>query len=104
MQMIIFSGNCRVFTEYLEYPDATPLSTRKPATREGAFIWSDDEAELLLDVTLEYCVRQTAKGVDWESVQTKYGDIAHKLRLMIHKSRETGELEIDYPHAPAEIT
>ena len=80
------------------------MSTRRPSTREGAFIWSDDEAELLLDVTLEYCVRQTAKVVDWESVQTKYGDIAHKLRLVIHKSRETGELEIDYPHAPAEIT
>ena len=25
MQIIIFSGNCRVFIEYFEYPDATPL-------------------------------------------------------------------------------
>ena len=25
LQFLIFSENCRVFSEYLEYPDATPL-------------------------------------------------------------------------------
>ena len=80
------------------------MPARKTATGEGAFIWSEDEVELLLDVTLDYGVQQTGKGVDWESVQTKYADIADRLRLVIDKSRETGESGKDYPHSSAEIT
>ena len=95
--------NYSMWPEVLSLTESCENVYEKTFNERTSFIWSDDEAELLLDVTLEYCVRQTAKGVDWESVQTKYGDIAHKLRLVIHKSRETGELEIDYPHAPAEI-
>ena len=38
------------------------------------FQWSDDEAELLLSVTLDYKVSKAAEGVDWESVKSKYSD------------------------------
>ena len=39
------------------------------------FQWTDDEAELLLNVTLEYRTSKAAVSVDWESVKSKYNDI-----------------------------
>ena len=39
-----------------------------------------------------------------EKLQTKYADIGARLRLVIDKSRETGESGKDYPHSSAEIT
>ena len=43
--------------------------------KKDCFTWADDEVELLLKVTNEYKVQKSTKSVDWESVQSKYGDI-----------------------------
>ena len=42
--------------------------------KKDCFTWADDEVELL-KVTNEYKVQKSTKSVDWESVQSKYGDI-----------------------------
>ena len=34
------------------------------------FQWTDDEVELLLSVTYEYKVKNSAESIDWESVST----------------------------------
>ena len=39
------------------------------------FKWTDDEAELLLNVTHSYKVKKISENIDWESVKTKYDDI-----------------------------
>ena len=39
------------------------------------FQWTDDESELLLNITHEYKVSKAGDSVDWESVKNKYEDI-----------------------------
>ena len=41
-------------------------------SRRETFVWSDDEVDLLLRVTLEYKAKMVTEGIDWESVQNKY--------------------------------
>ena len=36
---------------------------------------TDDEAELLLNVAIDYKTKKLAECVDWESVKSKYSDI-----------------------------
>ena len=36
--------------------------------KKPAFVWTDDETELLLKVTLEYKVSKAASCIDWEFV------------------------------------
>ena len=43
--------------------------------KEQAFVWTDNEVELLLKVTHEYKVKKEGENVDWESVRSKYSDI-----------------------------
>ena len=42
--------------------------------KKEQFSWSDDEAQLLLNITLEYKLENVAEGVDWESTRNKYED------------------------------
>ena len=50
-------------------------SKSKKATKSDAFVWTDDEVELLLSVVLDYKTTRTAENVDWETCQQKYTDI-----------------------------
>ena len=43
--------------------------------KKDCFTWTHDEVELLLKLTNEYKVQKSTESVDWESVQSKYGDI-----------------------------
>ena len=54
-----------------------PKKTDKKAA--DSFVWTDDEVELLLKVTMEYKTSRAIENIDWESCQTKYGDILHAL-------------------------
>ena len=36
------------------------------ASKESSFVWSDDEMELLLDITNEYRAQKMLSGFDWE--------------------------------------
>ena len=44
-------------------------------TNADNFVWTDDEVQLLLEVTNDYKVSTAAKNIDWESCQSKYTDI-----------------------------
>ena len=42
--------------------------------------WTNDEAELLLNVTLEYKTTKVFEGLDWEGIRSKYADILERFR------------------------
>ena len=81
------SSSLAVSTEELraEGTEQTKVTKKKivKATKEKAgkeqtmFVWTDDETELLLKVTLKYKVSKTAENVDWESG----GKFAEKQRI-----------------------
>ena len=50
-------------------------SKKNEKSKTDSFIWSDDEVELLLKVTLEYKTSNAMENVDWESIRSKYDDI-----------------------------
>ena len=69
------------------------------------FIWTDDEAELLLNVTHDYKVQHLVEGTCWESVRTKYTDILALFRKELPENEEQArQLTKDYPHKVDEVT
>ncbi|CAL8391533.1 unnamed protein product [Arctogadus glacialis] len=67
------------------------------------FVWSDEEVELLLQVTQDYKATKTQQGVDWESCQTKYTDIWTAF-IEQHPTPPDGQPRVpSYPHATDEI-
>ena len=42
--------------------------------------WIDDEAELLLNVTLEYKTTKVFEALDWEGIRSKYANILERFR------------------------
>ncbi|XP_060769457.1 uncharacterized protein LOC132876169 [Neoarius graeffei] len=73
-----------------------------PGGKTDSLIWTDDEAELLLRVTLNYKTSKYQKNVDWETCQTKYGDIA----LAFRQQYTTGDMaaEKGFPRNPSNIS
>ena len=53
-------------------PPAKKTLNKKKNDAQKEFVWSDDEAELLLNVSIEYKVVKAAESIDWESVKSKY--------------------------------
>ena len=43
--------------------------------KSSLFSWSEEEIQLLLEVTLHYKSDKASEGFDWESIKTKYRDI-----------------------------
>ena len=71
-----------------------------PATQtkeKETFVWSDDEAELLLNVTYEYKVKHSANSIDWEKVKSKYADILQLYVEQLPTPEEATTLEKDFP-------
>lgn len=69
------------------------------------FAWTDDEVELLLKVTHEYKMAMAAKNIDWESSQSKYGDILEQYREHYPSAEEAMAMGKEYyPHKKEEIT
>ena len=75
-------------------------TTAAKATDKKDFKWSDDEVELLLNVSIDYKVAQAAESVDWESVKSKYKDI---LQLYVDALPADGTTFKSYPHKKDEI-
>ncbi|XP_032359836.1 uncharacterized protein LOC116672239 [Etheostoma spectabile] len=67
-------------------------------------VWTDDEVELLLKVTQEYKEDRAAVDVDWESLQTKYGDIFERYQENYPSAEEAKATGKEYPHSKNEIT
>ena len=67
--------------------------------KEQTFVWTDDEVELLLNVTHEYKVKKAGENVDWESVRSKYSDIWEELKRQLPPTlEEAREMGKDFPH------
>eukprot|EP00795_Rhopilema_esculentum_P007625 gene7624-13439_t len=69
-----------------------------PKRNEDVFTWTDDESSLLLSITADYRAQKLLEGIDWESVQAKYSDIAGRMMEYLRKQHEMGGTEKDYPH------
>ena len=67
------------------------------------FIWTDEEAELLLNVAIEYKTKKAAECVDWESVKSKYSDI-HKEFLAALPADNGEDSFNEFPHNKEQIT
>nr|XP_057945606.1 uncharacterized protein LOC131139747 [Doryrhamphus excisus] len=67
-----------------------------------SFVWTDDEVELLLRVTLEYKSNKYQENVDWESCPSKYSDIM----LAFQQQYVTGDMAAgkDFPHDPCNVS
>ena len=79
---------------------------KMPPKKNGKeFQWTDDEAELLLNVAYEYKVKKSAENIDWESVRSKYDDIFSLMQEHLPDSvEEEGGNGKDYPHSKQELT
>ncbi|XP_033998620.1 mucin-5AC-like [Trematomus bernacchii] len=66
----------------------------------GAFLWTDDEVELLLRVTLEYKTTKVQENVDWESCKCKYSDISRAFHAQYPRTLA----DKDFPHDANAIT
>ena len=71
---------------------------KKAKTDTISFIWTDDEVELLLNVTLQYKAKRLQESVDWDSCYTKYADIAEEFREQYPNTEEAKEVGKDFPH------
>ncbi|XP_041867925.1 uncharacterized protein LOC121656825 [Melanotaenia boesemani] len=69
------------------------------AKRE-TLVWTDDEVELLLRVTLDYKTTKLQENVNWESCQSKYSDIMDAF-LAQYPRHPTNK---DFPHEVNTIT
>ncbi len=70
--------------------------------KQEAFIWTDDEVELLLTVTNDYKVSKSFESIDWESIQSKYGDILERFKQQ-YPAAESNSSGKDFPHNASEI-
>ncbi|XP_063060615.1 uncharacterized protein LOC134453794 [Engraulis encrasicolus] len=72
------------------------------AKKNESLVWTDDEVELLLRVTLEYKTTRYQENVDWESCQSKYQDIGNAFRDRY--PRDAAPAGKEFPHEPSTIT
>ena len=81
---------------------APPKETHAPPKEsKKEFVWSDDEAELLLNVTNDYKVTKVSESIDWESVRSKYKDIFDLFVASLPE--ENTDITRDFPHKKEEI-
>ena len=81
--------------------DNTGRNISKKTGKE--FIWTDDEAELLLNVAIEYKTKKAAESVDWESVKSKYSDIQKEFLAALPADNGEDSFK-DFPHTKEQIT
>ena len=78
---------------------------KKQNKSKKEFIWTDDEAELLLSVVHDYKIKHLVEGTCWESVRTKYTDILELFRKELPESAEQAKRSTkDYPHTAEEVS
>ncbi|KAI4818365.1 hypothetical protein KUCAC02_011708 [Chaenocephalus aceratus] len=68
--------------------------------RKDAFLWTDDEVELLLRVALDYKTTKVQESFDWESCKSKYSDIGDTFQVQDPRT----PTDKDFPHDASVIT
>lgn len=68
------------------------LFSENPVSEEkaSAFVWTDQESSLLLEVILKYKTASIGKGVQWESVRDKYPTIHSNFVAEVGHAIEAG--------------
>ena len=96
---------------YRHKPESTAMPPKRAPNKKNdsakkEFVWSDDEAELLLSVTHEYKTQHLVNGTCWESVKSKYTDILELMRKELPANEEEASriFNKEYPHKPEEVT
>ena len=74
----------------------------KKKEKEKGFIWSDDEVELLLNITNDYKASKAAESMDWESVKSKYSDICYLFIAAL--PAVDSDVMRSFPHKKEEVT
>ena len=81
------------------------MASKPKKCKRTKFIWTEDEAELLLNVTHNYKIQHLINGVCWESVRSKYADILGQFKNELPETEEeANEMIKNYPHKQSEIT
>ena len=76
---------------------------KNKGSKSESFIWSDDEVELLLKVTIEYKAAKSMENTDWESCQSKYGDILDRFVKQYPTPENAAAIQKDFPHTEEQI-
>lgn len=85
-------------------PKANKKTAEKENSKGECFVWSDDEVELLLKVTMEFKTSNLVANVDWESCASKYRDILKLLVDQYPNPENAKALGKDFPHKQGHIT
>ncbi|XP_062410311.1 uncharacterized protein LOC134100863 [Sardina pilchardus] len=76
----------------------------KTKRRTKSLVWTDDEVQLLLNITLDYKLSREAENVNWESSHRKYWDILQRF-LDNYPSPDAASATGKYfPHKKKDIT
>ena len=67
------------------------------ADKDTNFTWTDEETALLTQVVIDYKAAKMGKGLDWETVKTKYDKIATRFQERYPKA-DSGVNPDEYPN------
>ena len=76
----------------------------QPKPKKDCFTWTDHKVKLLLKINNEYKVQKSTKSVDWESVQSKYGNILDMFQAEYPNSENAAALGKEYLQKLEDIT
>ena len=72
-------GNCQsrpgltIFNRLFSEKNCAEMAKKEGnASKDTNFTWTDEETTLLIQVVIDYKAAKMAKGLDWETVKTKY--------------------------------
>lgn len=82
----------------------TASGSSKKKSKNEAFVWTDDEVDLLLSVVLEYKIAKTSENFDWETCQSKYADILDLFISQYPSAENAIQLDKEFPHQENELT
>lgn len=77
---------------------------KKNDSKPQPFIWTDDEVELLLKITLEYKTSKAAENTDWESCPSKYGDLLDMFNNQYPSPENAEKIGKEYPHKMGDLS
>ena len=67
------------------------------AGKDTNFTWTDEETAFLIQVVIDYKAAKMVKGLDWETVKTKYDEIATRFQARYPKA-DSGVIPDEYPN------
>ena len=85
-------------------PQQRQITPKNDKSKSDCFIWTDDEVELLLKVSIEYKTSKTNENSHWESWQSKFRDILHLFNEQYPSTENAQAIGKEYPHNHGELS